>query len=59
MIKRETQYTMMIKLNIKQVLRVVKTTIKTLLYQLKTEVKKMAFNNNLKAAHHKNINEKG
>ncbi|KER01936.1 hypothetical protein MEG1DRAFT_03465, partial [Photorhabdus temperata subsp. temperata Meg1] len=36
-----------------------KTTIKTLLYQLKTEVKKMAFNNNLKAAHHKNINEKG
>ncbi|ERT13184.1 hypothetical protein O185_10345 [Photorhabdus temperata J3] len=59
MIKRETQYTMMIKLNIKQVLRVVKTTIKILLYQLKIEVKKMAFNNNSKATHHKNISEKG
>ncbi len=40
LIKRKTQYTMMIKLNINQAVRVVKTTIKTLLYLLKSEVKK-------------------
>ncbi|WP_350307429.1 hypothetical protein [Photorhabdus viridis] len=61
MIKRKSQYTMMIKFNKNQVLKAVKTTVKTttktFLYKLKPEVKKITFNNSLKPAYHKSISE--